>query len=486
MGRQNARGLELSFKPVKGGRGRGRWYKKIKGHAIYFGWGEGVTDRVGYRAALAAYRQWLADAEAARARPMVTGLTRRLQSDFSVEGKDPRYINLPAARERIARLRELGGSSVAVFERLADAEEKHRLIEAMDLLSLDEIRAAMGHSRGGPADAAKAVPRNTGKLLDDFLAVQRQRMELRKKLDKLREEGTAVREAAKQNISPGRFATIARDLAAMKRSVGTMAWDGTEATAAKIVRKFRDDSDALVLDSSHSPHSFNDRIKLARMFCAWAEATYQLDRLPRDRAIFAKYSVSQSKAKAIPKETLRTIWNASDDRGRCWLLLGLNCGYYAQDISDLTAEMIDGEYLNHTRGKTGVKVKYGLWATTRVYLKKFAKSGRVFSADTGKPLVHYATLKKSGEPVRVDNVRNWFYRLCQDHDVTGFSFSNVRDTATTEVEKIDRTMTDLFLAHRDNRMASLYIDGEMTDPAPLRRVTDELEKRLNVWMGRSN
>ena len=48
MGRQKARGLELSFKPAKGGRGRGRWYKKIKGHAIYFGWGDGVTDRVGY------------------------------------------------------------------------------------------------------------------------------------------------------------------------------------------------------------------------------------------------------------------------------------------------------------------------------------------------------------------------------------------------------------------------------------------------------
>jgi len=52
MGRQNSRGLELSFKPVKGGRGRGRWYKKIKGRIMYFGWGDGVSDRESYRAAV--------------------------------------------------------------------------------------------------------------------------------------------------------------------------------------------------------------------------------------------------------------------------------------------------------------------------------------------------------------------------------------------------------------------------------------------------
>jgi hypothetical protein len=132
MGRQNSRGLELSFKPAKGGRGRGRWYKKFKGQAIYFGWGDGVTDRVGYRAALATYRQWLANGEVASRRPEAAGLTRRLQSDFSVAFKDPRYINLPQARQQISRLGNLGGTSAALFRRLADTEEK-----PMDVGSLD-------------------------------------------------------------------------------------------------------------------------------------------------------------------------------------------------------------------------------------------------------------------------------------------------------------------------------------------------------------
>jgi hypothetical protein len=147
-------------------------------------------------------------------------------------------------------------------------------------------------------------------------------MDRRLKLDQLREAGQVVREAAKQNLSQGRFAAIARDVAAMKKSVGSEPWDNSEANAARIVRKFRETSDALVIDAGQSPHTFNDRIKIARMVCAWAESTYQLDRLPRDRTLFAKYSTSQSTAKAIPKSTLQKLWNASDDRGRCYLLLG--------------------------------------------------------------------------------------------------------------------------------------------------------------------
>jgi integrase len=144
--------------------------------------------------------------------------------------------------------------------------------------------------------------------------------------------------------------------------------------------------------------------------------------------------------------------------------------------------MIVGGYLHHNRGKTQVRVRYRLWAKTQEYLKKLApKSGRFFMTDNGTPLVHHSTLKKSGEPVRVDNVRNWFFRLCKDQEIEGFSFSNVRDTASTEVEKIDRTMTDLFLAHRDPRMAALYIDGEMSDTGPLDTVVEALEKRLAIW-----
>ena len=49
MARKNTRGLELSFKPYRGSRGPGRWYKKFDGKAVYFGTGQGLSDKESYR-----------------------------------------------------------------------------------------------------------------------------------------------------------------------------------------------------------------------------------------------------------------------------------------------------------------------------------------------------------------------------------------------------------------------------------------------------
>jgi len=60
MARQNKRGLELSFKRCGDGT-RGRWYTRIGGAPKYFGWGNGVTDRASYDAAIASFRAWQAE-----------------------------------------------------------------------------------------------------------------------------------------------------------------------------------------------------------------------------------------------------------------------------------------------------------------------------------------------------------------------------------------------------------------------------------------
>ena len=477
MGRRNTRGLELSFKPLKGGRGRGRWYKKVGGRAVYFGIGNGVSDRESYQLALIAYRDFEAAAKSAQTRSVATGITRRLQAEFSVLDEDGGQLQLEAGRALIGQLQKLEAPAAELFSRLADTEEKRRLITSLETRSLAEIKNALSQTAASP----KAT--TVGALLDEFLIVQRERMERRRKLDALRAAGQNIREPAKQNISEARFVSIARDVAVMRGSVGSDIWDGTEARATQIVRKFRNEIDARVLSGDHSHHTFNDGVKLVRMFCAWAEAAHKLDRLPRERMLFAKYSATESSAKAIPMETLRKLWKASDGRGRCWLLLGLNCGYYAKDISDLTADMIDATHLRHVRQKTGVNVRYKLWPKTRELLKKHAsKSGRAFENATGTPLVYYSKSKKSGDPTRIDNVRTWFFRLCRDHEIAGYSFSNVRDTAGTEVEKLNPAMVDLFTAHVDRRMACFYVDGKMVDTSALDMIIDQLEQRFSkVW-----
>src|SRR4051812_2975926 len=109
MGRQNRRGLELSFKPAKGTRGRGRWYKKFGGRAVYFGWGDGVSDRPGYQAAVDAYRRHLAE-QAKGGRTALRGAaTRKLQHVLSRSDDRAEPINLGEVRRLISELQAAEG-----------------------------------------------------------------------------------------------------------------------------------------------------------------------------------------------------------------------------------------------------------------------------------------------------------------------------------------------------------------------------------------
>jgi hypothetical protein len=64
----------------------------------------------------------------------------------------------------------------------------------------------------------------------------------------------------------------------------------------------------------------------------------------------------------------------------------------------------------------------------------------------------------------------------------GFSFSNLRDTSSTQVEIIDPTLTDLFLGHKDTRMARFYNDPTVMArmPSRLDGVIDQLEKIFDL------
>lgn len=453
-GQAKQRGLELSFKPAKGARGRGRWYKRSDGRALYFGWGDGVSDRASYQTALAAYRRHLADRARDGQAARRTAATRKLQHALSAADDRPELVDPDEVRGLIADLQAADGVADP-FVRAADSAERRHIVRELrarlDGATLDELRSL---ARPPAAETKTGGPTGTVKeLLRSFVDTQRRRMERRTKLDTLRAAGQDVRAASREDLSPGRFVEITYNVATFERACGEEPWDGTEATAARVVAKFRAAADQMMLGGEVKPRTFNKWITLARQFCGWAESTYRLDRLPRDKSLFAKYDVGDSQAKAVPVETLKTLWRAADDRGRSFILLALNCGFYAVDISDLRAEQIGRTHISHVRGKSGVRVRYLLWRKTRDLLKKTAaRTGRAFTTREGTPLVHYSKLAESGEPARVDNVRNWWVRMCATAGLKGYTFSNLRDTASTTVESVDRTLTDLSLV-RHGRLA---------------------------------
>ena len=326
--------------------------------------------------------------------------------------------------------------------------------------------------------------RTVGDLLDEFLAEQKRRVENRRKLDARRAKGENVQEPPKANIGEARYNSILRDEKTFRASVGKELWDGTEGTAARIVKKYRDRYEPAVVAGENSTATFDEKVKFAQAFVNWADENHYLDRpLRHGKKLFAKYG-SKPTPKAIPVEVLKKLWKAADDRLRAWMILGLNCGYYQNDISDLTADMVGPVHLDHFRtkaellGSKTANVKYKLWPLTKSLLDKTRTDGgkgHLWLTDEGTTLVNYSPKKKGEGTSKSDNVRNAFYRLCEKAGVKGYSFSNVRDTGSTAVEQIDRAYTDLYGAHTDKRMARFYADGKMIDTTGIDRIIDALE-----------
>ena len=219
MGRRNSRGLELSFKPFQGSRGRGRWFKKIGGTALYLGLGDGVSDRVSYHAALTAYHQWTTDQRHNANARHRTAVTRRLQHGLSPLDHNPDAVDLSTVRQLLERHATLGTDSALTgqFTRAADeAERIQRLAKLKETATLDQLRSL---------DAPIPKPARTLALvLDEFVKAQRQRMERREKLDTLRAAGQDVHESSRENLSPGRFAEITYNVASFKEVCGSLAW----------------------------------------------------------------------------------------------------------------------------------------------------------------------------------------------------------------------------------------------------------------------
>jgi hypothetical protein len=215
-----------------------------------------------------------------------------------------------------------------MFSAYADAIEKNHLLARLGTAPLENLRTPV---------ADKTGMKTVSEMTDEFVADQRHRMERRLKIIDRRAAGENVIEPKKANISEGRFACILRDVKPWKKCVGSERWDHTEATAARIVKKFRDEAEKNFLNDQHGSSTVNERVKFARQFCGWAESSYRLEHVPRDEKLWAKYEYRPT-AKAIPMDVLQKLWNGSDDTGRAWIMLALNCAYYAKDISDLTAE----------------------------------------------------------------------------------------------------------------------------------------------------
>ena len=346
-------------------------------------------------------------------------------------------------------------------------------------MPVDQLRNLRTGSTHAPLEAT-----TVDNLLTLFMDRQTTRMKNRLHIEKMnaagKSEGKMIVEPKRQNLSQSRYVRITDDVKDFRAFSRTQTWDKTEETAARIVLDYRQFVEERFTKGEIGPNTVNEAVKLLRQFCGWCEKTHHLAWIPRDKGLFAKLDYNKS-AKSIPQEILYNIYDQADDLEKMWIVLGLNCGFYSMDLSDLTDDMILPGLLNFTRGKTGVNVVYKLWPETERQSKRFLPiiktGGPIFLTYNFTPLNHFRPSRKvEGKLVKVDNVANRWYKLVKERfGITGYSWANIRDTATTRVESIDPLISDLFIAHQGYCQAACYIDGKMIDHSRLDKVIDQLE-----------
>ena len=350
----------------------------------------------------------------------------------------------------------------------------HSTTSSTPAISISTIKAAIrkSHDDNGnlKAPPAKIVAsKKINKFVEEYVNEQERRWK----------HGDKFPDApAKDRIGAARYIAYRNCAVPLKAS-----WEGedlpqNEQGLQVLIKKYRTEQQALLTESQIAPATFNERIKTMRHFLGWAFDNYHIQALPRKLdELCARYKVEVS-ARAVSLETIRSIWGAANERCRAYIALALNCGFYAIDVASLKRSDIKGGHIYYDRHKTGVPGRFKMWRVTKKLLEKTSNGKElVFEDAKGFPVVRIDPTKSGFRQSHVDGA---LYAVKKRLKIKGVSFSNFRDTSTTKIESIDRNLSDLFDAHKDQRMARFYIDKDHMDYdrifAPLDRATDELEK----------
>ncbi len=152
-----------------------------------------------------------------------------------------------------------------------------------------------------------------------------------------------------------------------------------------------------------SQHPFSELHKArllgeSRCFIHYLYERRVLENLPRNLSALS-FRRHTKAIKVVALEVIRKFYQEARGQLRLHLLLGLNCGMIAQDISDLQDEQVDWELgrITRKRSKTSDKdvpvVTYQLWPETLELLRKhrsgkpnvlLTRDGKTWISDDGK------------------------------------------------------------------------------------------------------
>ena len=212
----------------------------------------------------------------------------------------------------------------------------------------------------------------------------------------------------------------------------------------------------------------NDFTATLSAFISYLHKESIMEDMPRRRSeIVEKINVIPNPT-VIPVDDLAKIWANATDLMKSYIIMSLNFGFYMADIGQLKQENIDLDngrlfgVREKTKETANVKYNFPMWEPTKYWIKNRIERQKRIKAknETG-----YLFTTKDGSPVH--NNRNKCWTLLVEKAKVGkpYMYSQLRDTAATEMEKIDSVIADIFLRHSSaNKMKRHYVEGGQISP----------------------
>lgn len=186
--------------------------------------------------------------------------------------------------------------------------------------------------------------------------------------------------------------------------------------------------------------------------------------------------------KMIEAEIIRKLIKAAEPPLKAMILLGINCGFGNTDCGNLQQSMIQGEWIDFPRPKTGIERRNPLWPETIEAMKAAiamrpapineADGDCVFLTPFGR------WVRPSADSI-TDNVTARFRGLAQALGVhrKGVAFYSLRHTFQTIADQArDPIATKFLMGHTDASMSGTY--REFVSDENLVRVSNHVRQWL--------
>lgn len=257
------------------------------------------------------------------------------------------------------------------------------------------------------------------------------------------------------------------------------------------------------LAKGRGPVALGNEITVARMLFLHASKAALTDRQVQFGNAFDKPSqavLRRARADKGPRmftaAELRTILDAAGQPLKAMILLGVNCGFGAGDLSEIRDGVVDWGrgWVVYPRPKTGIFRSCPLWPETLQALKEAraqrttsknpADHDRVFLTAYGRPWVRENREKRLADggglgTTRNDAIGKEFAKLLDTLGLKreGLGFYALRHTTeTVGGDAADQVAVDVIMGHHDPSMAARYREAVF---APrLQAVADHIHKWL--------